>query len=184
MLHPFAVQYCFWLLQCLLYTESQGSKWTGLCLYITSMRAVECTLKRADPPPPPSTLAALTQTPWSYLSTVTFQDRTMWPLPATIGCVEQQAGLRFRLPHGWGQQLPLTIKRVPALIKEGRGVSCGETVAEQVYPDPRVRTICHAGSISWQQHENEGGLFTAGPWPEEGVGAAGSRLRLCAALSL
>lgn len=54
MLHPSAVyQYCSWLLQCLPYTESQGSKWTGLCLYITSMRAVECTLKRADPPPLP-----------------------------------------------------------------------------------------------------------------------------------
>lgn len=134
--------------------------------------------------PPPSTSTALTQTPSSYLSTVAFLDRTVWPLPGTIGCVEQQAGLWFRLLHGWGEQLPLTIKWAGALIKTGRGVSCGGTVTEQDYPDPRVRIVCHPGSISWQQHENEGDLFTAGPWPEEGVGAAGSRLRLCAPLSL
>lgn len=31
------------------------------------------------------------------------------------------------------------------------------------YPDPGLNTVRHTGSISWQQHENEGDLFTAGP---------------------
>lgn len=118
------------------------------------------------------------------ISPVTFQDRTVWPLPATIGCMEQQAGLWFRLLHGWKEQLQFTIKRADALIKTDRGVSCGGTVTVCDYPDPRVRTFCHTGSISRQQHENEGDIFTAGPWPEEGAGTAGAWLWLCAALSL
>ncbi len=118
------------------------------------------------------------------ISPVTFQDRTVWPLPVTTGCMEQQAGLWIRLLHGWSKQLLFTIKRAGALIKTGRGVSCGGTVTERDYPDPGVRTVCHTGSISRQQYENEGDLFTAGPWPEEGAGTAGTRLRLCATLSL
>lgn len=85
--------------------------------------------------PPNST--ALTQTLSSYL---TFQDRTVtstshyWMCGAT-GRAVIQATARLRRAAG-------------ALIKTGRGVSCGGIVTEQDYPDPRVRTVCHTGSIS------------------------------------
>lgn len=42
--------------------------------------------------------------------------------------------------------------------------------------------ICALGPI-WSEDEDEGAVSASGPWPEEGVGTAGTRLWLCSALS-